>query len=151
MKMAYNMRSWAYARGESDMKIKTQDLNGVQLDYAVDLVEGGYANYLKRFEYAEAKRIEAELPATCGPLTYRNLYATPTCPRYSVDWANTGPIIDREQINLSWSIGYPAKATIYNGGHIWFDADGPTPLIAAMRCYVTSKLGNEVEIPEELI
>ena len=27
---------------------------------------------------------------------------------------------------------------------------GPTPLIAAMRCYVASKLGEEVEIPEEL-
>jgi hypothetical protein len=27
---------------------------------------------------------------------------------------------------------------------------GPTPLIAAMRCYVASKLGDEVELPEEL-
>jgi hypothetical protein len=27
---------------------------------------------------------------------------------------------------------------------------GPTPLIAAMRCYVASKLGDEVEIPKEL-
>jgi hypothetical protein len=27
---------------------------------------------------------------------------------------------------------------------------GPTPLIAAMRCYVQSKLGDEVEAPEEL-
>lgn len=31
------------------------------------------------------------------------------------------------------------------------DAEGPTPLIAAMRCYVASKLGDEVDIPEELI
>jgi hypothetical protein len=28
---------------------------------------------------------------------------------------------------------------------------GPTPLIAAMRCYVASKLGDEIEIPEELL
>jgi hypothetical protein len=27
---------------------------------------------------------------------------------------------------------------------------GDTPLIAAMRCYVASKLGDEVEIPKEL-
>ena len=27
---------------------------------------------------------------------------------------------------------------------------GPTPLIAAMRCYVSGKLGDEVDIPEEL-
>jgi hypothetical protein len=28
---------------------------------------------------------------------------------------------------------------------------GHTPLIAAMRCYVASKLGDEVEIPQELL
>jgi len=28
---------------------------------------------------------------------------------------------------------------------------GSTPLIAAMRCYVASKLGDEVELPEETI
>lgn len=28
---------------------------------------------------------------------------------------------------------------------------GPTPLIAAMRCYVARKLGDEVEVPEELL
>ena len=27
---------------------------------------------------------------------------------------------------------------------------GPTPLIAAMRCYVVSKLGDEVEVPDSL-
>jgi hypothetical protein len=31
-----------------------------------------------------------------------------------------------------------------------FFQKGPTPLIAAMRCYVTLKLGDEVEVPEEL-
>ena len=28
---------------------------------------------------------------------------------------------------------------------------GPTPLIAAMRCYVASKLGDEVNVPEDLL
>jgi hypothetical protein len=27
---------------------------------------------------------------------------------------------------------------------------GPTPLFAAMRCYVASKLGDEVDVPEDL-
>jgi hypothetical protein len=27
---------------------------------------------------------------------------------------------------------------------------GPTPLVAAMRCYCASKLGDEVDVPEEL-
>lgn len=31
------------------------------------------------------------------------------------------------------------------------DLIGPTPLIAAMRCFVASRLGDEIEIPEELL
>ena len=30
-------------------------------------------------------------------------------------------------------------------------AYGTTPLVAAMRCYVASKLGDEVDVPVELI
>jgi hypothetical protein len=36
-----------------------------------------------------------------------------------------------------------------NGGEP-YEGTGSTPLIAAMRCYVASKLGDEVEIPKEL-
>lgn len=32
-----------------------------------------------------------------------------------------------------------------------FAGKAPPPLIAAMRCYVASKLGDEVDIPEELV
>ena len=63
--------------------------------------------------------------------------------RYSTDWAQGGPLIEKECIALAFD-GFPqgwvANQKIY----------GPTPLIAAMRCYVASKLGDEVEIPEEL-
>ncbi len=63
----------------------------------------------------------------------------------STDWARGGPIIEREMIDLKC---LPTK----QGGFIWRTAcaDGPTPLIAAMRCYVASKLGDDIEIPEEL-
>ena len=33
----------------------------------------------------------------------------------------------------------------------WAESTGHTPLIAAMRCYVASRLGYEVEVPEELM
>ncbi len=66
----------------------------------------------------------------------------------STDWSQGGPIIERECIDLQ-----------YQGGEtdVWaadmFNADsmvyGDTPLIAAMRCYVASKLGVEIELPEE--
>ena len=65
---------------------------------------------------------------------------------YSTNWAQGGQIIEREGISIyrmtsDWSAAYnPSGAA----------QDGPTPLIAAMRCYVASKLGNEIEVPEEL-
>jgi len=68
------------------------------------------------------------------------------CAWFSTDWAEGGPIIERERIDvlyehdLRW-IAIPQKG---------IESYGPTPLIAAMRCYVASKLGDEVEIPEEL-
>ena len=63
----------------------------------------------------------------------------------STDWAQGGPIIEREKIKLSNAKGCGWFA--YCGVH---DAQGPTPLIAAMRCYVASKMGDEVDVPKEL-
>lgn len=67
----------------------------------------------------------------------------------STDWAQGGPIIEREQIGLEawksvsgWQAFNPSATFVYNG---------KTPLIAAMRCYVASKLGEEVDVPDELI
>ena len=70
---------------------------------------------------------------------------------YSTRWEFGGPLIERECIEVScirtagwtpnsWDAKHPQR--IY--------AKGPTPLIAAMRCYVASKLGDEVTIPEEV-
>ena len=67
----------------------------------------------------------------------------------STDWAQGGPIIEREEIQLSVeAVG--VWGAFIEGGTKDFLYHGPTPLIAAMRCYVASKLGDEVEIPEEL-
>jgi hypothetical protein len=66
---------------------------------------------------------------------------------FSTDWAQGGPIIEREMIELIPQT--PALwDAMYRGQHI--PNDGPTPLIAAMRCYVASKLGVEVDVPELL-
>ena len=66
----------------------------------------------------------------------------------STDWSQGGPIIEREKIALdTW--GEEWLATRIEGSAI-SEAIGPTPLIAAMRCYVASKLGDEVEVPNEL-
>lgn len=76
---------------------------------------------------------------------------------YSTNWAQGGPIIERELLLVSPSPRFAAKsiawfATRQNWrGEIEWGAHGPTPLVAAMRCYVSSKLGVEVEVPEELL
>lgn len=68
----------------------------------------------------------------------------------STDWSQGGPIIHRERIDLKF-----INDVCYAGTFINRVVDGrtigPTPLIAAMRCFVTSKLGDTVEVPEELL
>jgi hypothetical protein len=72
---------------------------------------------------------------------------------YSTDWAQGGPIIEREGIGLDQYANYPqwqafTPAPEQQSGQAV--CNGPTPLIAAMRCYVASKLGDEIDIPKEL-
>ena len=77
-------------------------------------------------------------------------------PDYSTDWAAGGPIIESEWISVSKpvnSLTWVATMHYQNEDTddvMWMEETGTTPLIAAMRCYVASKLGDEVEIPSEL-
>lgn len=103
--------------------MKTSELQGAALDWAVAKCEG--------FE-----------PFGDGNLVY-----------YSTFWTLGGPIIEREEIFLAKSILGGWTGSIYTQDERVRCTlhEGPTPLIAAMRCYVASKLGEEVNIPEELI
>lgn len=107
-----------------------------------------------QLDWLVAKCLGESEDETLDPLTW--LYtAKPTgCWDFCTNWAQGGPIIEREAHNLFK----------HNGGTEWccacnvprdgytaiVTADGPTPLIAAMRCYVASKLGDTAEVPEEL-
>ena len=115
------------------MKIKTADLTGAALDWAVAESEG---NVRLQYDSREGLIISNIL----GWIPYRP----------SVAWVQGGPIIEREGITLrscidgaAWDAELAYEETIL--------ASGPTPLIAAMRCFVASKLGDEVEVPEELL
>lgn len=110
------------------MKTKTQDLIGPALDWAVAKCEG---------------RIFSSLPSS-------KHYFSP-----STVWAHGGPIIEREKIDLSWQSAGQAGWMAYDHdstdcGIPLYDGNGPTPLVAAMRCRVSSKLGDEVEVPDDL-
>ena len=66
----------------------------------------------------------------------------------STNWSQGGVIIAREGIELLCeSLGF-RWAAVPQRGPEW---RGPTPLIAAMRCCVGSKLGDVVEVPYELL
>jgi hypothetical protein len=81
------------------------------------------------------------------------VYHGPAWTKYSTDWAQGGPIIEQERI----AIWFEKYDDIDSALPVWAavrfneqDYYGSTPLIAAMRCYVASKLGEEVELPGEL-
>jgi len=69
----------------------------------------------------------------------------------STAWSQGGPIIEREKISVvqNCDTGEWLATTYGQYGAKYYPS--PTPLVAAMRCYVASKLGDEVEIPEELL
>jgi hypothetical protein len=137
--------------------MKTSELTGVALDYAVDLIEGSYAGYIASHNRVQRYKASVDMHhKPMEPMPFAELYGR-TVPKYSESWVVGGPIIEREKI----SIGYERYGP--EGGETWDAVKkashedttlsleyGPTPLIAAMRCYVASKLGGEVEIPEEL-
>ena len=111
------------------MKTKTSELERAALNWAVAECEGIDT---QSFLWAENQR------AMDGNEHYYN---------YSTNWLSGGPIIEREGIELLCeSLGFRWVA-IPQKGPEW---RGPTPLIAAMRCYVASKLGAEVDVPELL-
>ena len=113
------------------MKMKTSELRGAALDWAV------------------AKCEDEEVSLIKGQLETR---WTDNGWKPSTDWAQAGPIIEKEKIELAHMYSdrnFFWVATRSENGAI-SEEQGPTPLVAAMRCYVASQLGDEIEIPEEL-
>lgn len=184
------------------MKIKTQDLTGAALDWAVAKCEGfnpgvltieeqaarhesimrphysdeewtehliGWSKYVlptlrHRLVNVQQCGFKDEKPMSVGGRGYPFAFST--------DWSQGGPIIEDEGIGLlfdsgsacrkpSWFATPDAQCTQegYEGEYFepaFMVAEsaglrGPTPLIAAMRCFVASRLGDEVDVPEELI
>ena len=121
------------------MKIKTSELKGAALDWAVAKIEGNVDSEgnPKTFRFTGSGRIAVREFA--GPDMG---YFTP-----STNWAQGGPIIERENI---WTKPKGAFQVGERGEYLFIQT-GPTPLVAAMRCFVASKLGDEVEILEKLL
>ena len=107
--------------------MRTNELKGAALDWAVSKCEGNEIVIRKGYLW---------IPTEC----------------YSTDWAQGGPIIERERLEIaaidhdfdddSWA------SYTEDGRHAMYAEE---PLVAAMRCYVISKLGANIDIPRELL
>ena len=120
--------------------MRTSDLQGAALDWAVAKCEGREPSYYKGRMRATAHPDFPDSPPMFGPEL-----------NYSIDWAQGGPIIERERISVEPCFDLKWVAIRIEGPDSAFEEEGPTPLIAAMRCYVASKLGDAVEVPDELL
>lgn len=114
--------------------IKVSEASGAALDWMVSLItnpewddEGRRFNTI---DYVDTGDIDDE--------PYRP----------STNWAQGGPIIERERIDLD---AYKTDWEASMRGDAFVVSSGPTPLIAAMRCLVASKLGDTVDVPKELL
>jgi len=139
------------------MKIKVQDLTKLQLNWAVATSEG------------HPKAIDTsglDGPVVICGFKQKMLHSNREGQEWiayqpSSNWAQGGPIIEREITMMfkhladAWTAQirhekeHPSlvKRKVTTG---WTNASGPTPLIAALRCFVASKVGDEVEIPDNL-
>ena len=150
--------------------MKTSTLTGAALDKAVALALNGMFELGARrtdlkFVVIQGRRYGWGNKQACGAWAP------------SIDWSQGGPIIERERIELcsysndgvdtafrsmgdeqgnysheeEYVVTVPEVVTwtawVKYGSH---KQDGPTPLIAAMRCFVSSRVGDTVKVPDEL-
>lgn len=116
--------------------IKVSEATNTQLDWLVAKCEGPP---VRVWPAQKGMRKQPEI-SVYHPNTEWNKFHP------STSWSQMGPIIERERISTDWD------TDVWNAsmGGVPFYTSGPTPLIAAARCYVMSKLGYEAEVPEEL-
>lgn len=108
--------------------IKVAEATNKQLDWLVAKCEGHDVGFDAYGVMIERSRVTDRFDPTTNP-----------------GWM--WPIIERERITTlacdhDWEAQSRAAPLVA--------VEGPTALIAAARCYVVSKLGEEVEVPDEL-
>lgn len=136
------------------MKHKTAELTGALLDAAVALADGRLVvKDEPGWDKGDLKALRKEYggdfvvrwysgsdPTEVGGWEPLANQGSP-----STDWDIGGPIIDREDIQLG-GYGTSRSAEIRDDAAPWVQMWGETTLIAAMRCYVARKLGDEVDL-----
>lgn len=126
------------------MRVKVSELQGTALDWAVANCEG-----LPIQHDPMGFRTGSEAGFWVWPSGLYTDRARLIGRGYSpsTDWSLAGPIIERERIMVcpgpQWSAVHHARL-----GRPYY---GTAPIIAAMRCYVASKMGDEIQVPDVLV
>lgn len=121
--------------------MKTSDLVGPALDYAVALARG-------------LKLVKDPFGSDCDPGWW--VWLNPGYQRVGGGYSPStnreqGFLIVEEHGIMFYGIPTGICAYLRSEGTEGPDGDGPTHLIAAMRCHLASELGgDEVDIPEDL-
>ena len=125
------------------MKIKTSELIDVALDWAVAKCEGhalppfpGRSGIKECWINVSPAGHEVFAPSTDGS------QGVPIIEREGIQWINNGRS-DRAGKPYKWLATKDFSDPLRN-------FYGPTILVACLRCYVASRLGDEVDVPEEL-
>ena len=138
------------------MKIKTSELIGRPLDYAVAIAMGGTDLSFDTIGTWWITIDGKDRALSRGWSAAQNFSP-------STEWALGGPIIDEEDIQwcklngqieawsgfnyIEWRQDWDSPIRMGEGSGF---GTGPTILIAAMRCILAHHVGKEVEVPEEL-
>jgi len=138
---------WLVAKCESHTEAPVLGRGTVRVDRGIWVLtpRGGRAPHVLRNDFdAWVKKCEGY------PFNHFTEIWQPT-----TDWAQGGPIIEREWLDVT---PWPNESEenkrwdcVQHDCNPPYQQFGPTPLIAAMRAYVASKLGEEVDVPEELL
>ena len=125
------------------MKIRTHRLSGTALVYACAVADGLAQVHVRTS--GSVPEVRYLYP------TFDGWYGWPV-PRYLEHVADD--IIDREKIETRYVITDSTEPNYWSASCLFTDVysvSGTTRREAAMRCYVASKLGGEVDVPEELL
>jgi hypothetical protein len=129
------------------MKVKTAELSGVQLDYAVAMVTSTDVRIIS--PEGDDQWLISE------PDNDESRYEGFICYSPSTDWSQCGPLIESHDLRIisagteGWQAGTRVNSLGWNARYDdWF---GSTPMVAICRAVVASKLGDTVDIPDELM
>ena len=145
------------------MKIKVSEATNTQLDWLIAKCEGLEVESIQTLRSGGQYLNVWTVCCLTGEREHTTIWEPTT------DWGQGGQIIEREFIAVfsietcpfegQWAADqnrHQQLSTDEMGDELYSFYPsglqyGPTPLVAAMRCMVVSKLGSEVEVPEGLV